>query len=662
MITKMVPLINKVSSHYNEKEKKKWLKIIKNYCSNIPILGFNSGGYDINLVSNCGFIQEIYKRCSKPVVIKNGNKYKVIKTNTFTFLDQMCYCAAGTDLRKFIQAYLKDSSLQKGYFPYEWFDCIEKLDYLVSDLKIENFNSKLKNSIISLDDFTALMKTCNSLNLITVRDLLEWYNNLFQFSLKGFKEYLKQKPPKTDKCFCPTNIEEKIAHYMEQDIKAGRCIEERERLIIKEEVVELFRKQNYVCKYCWYPGTVYKWSLDRIDCSKAHISGNCVIACVDCNRQRKTTFIGKFYRRKALIRFAKLEQSSGLIHPMMYLIDETNKRVFYKLQQNIVGGPSIVYHRYHEKDKTTIDRLKYNNGEWSYSGNAGKLVNQIIGFDANALYLYCLQQEQLCGKLCWIPTEEEYKIEFAEDTKEFTTKEQFEDYVMKRQLNNKQKELQISMNDLGCNPLSFLESFFGLIELDIEVPPSLYNYFGEMAPIFKNAEYNEALAGQYTTDIILKSHSKTVSNRKLIASLKAARIVINSNLLKWYIEKGLIITKVYGIIPAQRGTPFKEFGDWVSNERRKGDVDLKFAIIAEAAKVIGNSAFGRTIMNKNNFKIVKFSNEKQFNRAKNSYFFSDAEYYDGKFTVGKVENDESTDEDDEEVVVDEEDFCEEDYL
>ena len=265
---------------------------------------------------------------------------------------------------------------------------------------------------------------------------------------------------------------------MEQDIKAGRCIEECERLITKEEVVELFRKQNYVCKYCWHPGTVYNWSLDRIDCSKAHISGNCVIACVDCNRQRKTTFIGKFYRRKALIRFAKS-------HPMMYLIDETNKRVFYKLQQNIVGGPSIVFHRYHEKDKTTIDRLKYNNGEWSYSGNAGKPVNKIIGFDANALYLYCLQQEQLCGKLCWIPTEEEYKIEYAEDTKEFTAREQFEDYVMKRQLNNKQKELQISMNELLCNPLSFLESFFGLIELDIEVPPSLYNYFGEMAPIFK---------------------------------------------------------------------------------------------------------------------------------------------------------------------------------
>ena len=128
------------------------MKTIKDYCSNIPIVGFNSGGYDINLVSNCGFIKEIYKRCSNPFVIKNGNKYKVIKTDTFTFLDQMNYCAAGTDLRGFIKAFV--SGEQKGYFPYEWFTSFGKLDYLVSDLKIEHFNSLLKNTIMSEDDFT----------------------------------------------------------------------------------------------------------------------------------------------------------------------------------------------------------------------------------------------------------------------------------------------------------------------------------------------------------------------------------------------------------------------------------------------------------------------------------------------------------------------------
>ena len=36
------------------------------------------------------------------------------------------------------------------------------------------------------------------------------------------------------------------------------------------------------------------------------------------------------------------------------LIDEPNKDLYYLLKRNIVGGPSIVFHRYHERGKTLI--------------------------------------------------------------------------------------------------------------------------------------------------------------------------------------------------------------------------------------------------------------------------------------------------------------------
>lgn len=49
----------------------------------------------------------------------------------------------------------------------------------------------------------------------------------------------------------------------------------------------------------------------------------------------------------------------------------------------------------------------------------------------------------------------------------------------------------------------------------------------------------------------------------------------------------------------------------------------KFASIAEAAKVTGNSAYGHTIINKKKFIFVRFCNEKQVNEAKNNYFFCD---------------------------------------
>ena len=73
--------------------------------------------------------------------------------------------------------------------------------------------------------------------------------------------------------------------------------------------------------------------------------------------------------------------------------------------------------------------------------------------------------------------------------------------------------------------------------------------------------------------------------------------------------------------------------DWVTDERRKGDRDTKYAIIGEGAKIIGNAGFGRTGLNKNKFKKVKYCTEVQFNTAKNSYFYYGAKEYNGVYEV-----------------------------
>ena len=149
-----------------------------------------------------------------------------------------------------------------------------------------------------------------------------------------------------------------------------------------------------------------------------------------------------------------------------------------------------------------------------------------------------------------------------------------------------------------------------------------------MPPIFKNIEYSEKEGGEYMEKVILGKKDKCVKTKKLIASLKGTRLLMTSTQLKWLLEKGAIVTKLYGVIPAERGKPFNCFTKWVSDEKRKGDKNTCYTIIAEAAKTVGNSAYGRTGMNKNKFKNLKFCSEKQFNRAKNNYFFYDAEEYD----------------------------------
>jgi hypothetical protein len=115
--------------------------------------------------------------------------------------------------------------------------------------------------------------------------------------------------------------------------------------------------------------------------------------------------------------------------------------------------------------------------------------------------------------------------------------------------------------------------------------------------------------------------------KKLISSFKGEKILIKSDRLKWLVGKGLIITKTHGYIKAQKGKVFTEFVESVSNYRRMGDRDPKYAIIAEMWKLVGNSAFGRTGMNKNKFYNTLYGDEEKYNKEVGSFFFRDANEY-----------------------------------
>ena len=128
----------------------------------------------------------------------------------------------------------------------------------------------------------------------------------------------------------------------------------------------------------------------------------------------------------------------------VYLVNEENKNCFYLLRDNNVGGPSIVFHRYHEKDVTRISFVIRKNKTYILNGE-GKLIKKIVGFDANALYLWSLSQ--------YMPTSTLRHEEFIQNK---------------------------NINEL-------LNTTFGFYEVDIEVPndDDSYNKFVKFSPIFK---------------------------------------------------------------------------------------------------------------------------------------------------------------------------------
>ena len=71
------------------------------------------------------------------------------------------------------------------------------------------------------------------------------------------------------------------------------------------------------------------------------------------------------------------------------LCDKANSDLYHLIRDNKTGGPSIIFHRYHEAGTTKIREAE--------KGQAAKLCKKIVGYDANALYLWALMQNMPTG-------------------------------------------------------------------------------------------------------------------------------------------------------------------------------------------------------------------------------------------------------------------------
>ena len=82
------------------------------------------------------------------------------------------------------------------------------------------------------------------------------------------------------------------------------------------------------------------------------------------------------------------------------LFDQANSNL-YCLTKDNTGGPSIIFHRYHEAGNTKIREAE--------KGQAAKLCEKIMGYDANALYLWALTQDMPTGSYTRRMAENEFK-------------------------------------------------------------------------------------------------------------------------------------------------------------------------------------------------------------------------------------------------------------
>ena len=212
---------------------------------------------------------------------------------------------------------------------------------------------------------------------------------------------------------------------------------------------------------------------------------------------------------------------------------ECEKAALYELlRTSMIGGPAQVFTRYHEKVITRIRSHVY--------GEKSKLTRDIIGYDANSLYLYFSGDVMPCGKDTLV-----------------VNKKPFD-----------QKRIARFSKDI------LKEKVFGFTQVDIEVPDELHDKFSEMSPLFVVQEIPDRDIPDEIKIYKEKTGRKTVKRtKKFLGVMKAKMILLYTPLIEWYLQQGLRLTAVHQLIDYEPGMPFSWFSEEVANARREADKD-----------------------------------------------------------------------------------------
>ena len=153
-------------------EEKKENPIWRNWVNQVPVFGFNSGRYDINMIKEY-FVKNL-AIISDVDVAKKENSYMFLSTSNFKFLDIKNYLAPGLSYDAWCRAY--GCELQKLAFPYEWLDSFNKLNHK-GPVKYEEFYSTLKGGItISQEEYQNFCDEFSKRGCVTMKDWLKEYN------------------------------------------------------------------------------------------------------------------------------------------------------------------------------------------------------------------------------------------------------------------------------------------------------------------------------------------------------------------------------------------------------------------------------------------------------------------------------------------------------
>ena len=131
----------------------------------------------------------------------------------------------------------------------------------------------------------------------------------------------------------------------------------------------------------------------------------------------------------------------------------------------------------------------------------------------------------------------------------------------------------------------------------------------------------------------------------VISSFELTNSIINTPLLIFYFELGLVCTKVHRLLENTPVISFNKFVESAVNAHCQGDKNPNTSVVEKTLKLLANSSYGYPFMNRSrhsakecmkNEKTLAAINNKMFKRKRH---FND-EFYDVGLAKPEIENEE----------------------
>lgn len=587
----------------------------ESYMSRVPVLGFNSAKYDLNLIKRtlAKYLNLHDGAAQGKFVVKQNNAYTCIAAMQLKFLDITHYLAPGSSYASFLKAYgVKEN---KGFFPYEWFDDLTKLDSPTLPAH-EAFYSSLKDQIISETDYRHCQKVWTDNEMSTFRDFLVWYNNLdvgpFVLAVQRFQQFFFDKGIDVFKtAISVPGVARQLLFRSAREQNVSFALYDLNNSDLYQTV-----KQNIVGG----PSIIF---CRHHRSGETRIRGKKVCKSIigfDANALYLQAIgqqmpVGPFVRRSVENQFrAELrDKYMSAYYWMDWLMHTQGINIQHKLNfgREVRAGKYPV-DGYSPGSKPTV--FQFHGCYWH-------------GHDCDVTK-HCKNEKWKSGRIQKLKKTEE--ITQSLEAQGFTVVEmwecQFREYCRDnpeirsfidsmRPTFFRNRRGSVTEKDLLNGVVK--GELFGMVEVDIEVPeewPSYCQhpvmtpreYFREMSPLFCTTDVPFEAMGEHMRHHVEKANLSKAPRRLLVGGTKAQRLLLATPLLAWYLRHGMVVTKIYQVVEFLQRRCFETFVKEVSDARRRGDVDPDTGIIGDTMKVVGNAGYGMLLLDKTKHRDIEY--------------------------------------------------------